>query len=59
MVRIASLHAPRENCLYFVYSSDGTMTDQMLQAAIQMELDRPKLKKEVPIPWVADRTPLR
>ena len=59
MLRIASLRAPRGNCLYYVYSSDGTMTDQMLQAAIQMELDRPKLKKETPIPQVADRTPFR
>lgn len=44
-----------ENELH-AYSSDGTMTDQMLQAAIQMELERAKLKKEVPISQVADRT---
>ena len=30
MLRLASLRAPRGNCLYYVYSSDGTMTDQML-----------------------------
>lgn len=34
MLLIASLRAPRENYLY-IYSSDGTMTDPMLQAAIQ------------------------
>ena len=55
MLVIASLRAPRENCLY-IYSSAGTMTDPMLQAAIQMELERAKLKKEVPLSQVADRT---
>ena len=38
------------------YSVDGTMTDQALRAAIEVELDRAKIKKEVSISQVADRT---
>lgn len=38
------------------YSVDGTMTDQALQAAIEVELDRAKIKKKVSISQVADRT---
>ncbi|MGH7929295.1 MAG: hypothetical protein ACREQV_16015, partial [Candidatus Binatia bacterium] len=35
---------------------DGTMTDEALEATIQMELERSKLKKEVPVSQVADWT---
>lgn len=38
------------------YSIDGTMTDEALEAAIQMELERSKVQKELPISQVADRT---
>ncbi|MGH7929363.1 MAG: ABC transporter substrate-binding protein [Candidatus Binatia bacterium] len=38
------------------YSVDGAMTDEALEAAIQMELERSKLKKKVPVSLVADST---
>lgn len=40
------------------YSSDGSLTDQALQALIQYELERSKTKKDVSLSQVADRTPL-
>lgn len=53
----ATMRAVLDNYLQ-AYSGDGTMTDPMLQAAIQMELERSKLQKEIPVSQVADRTPL-
>jgi hypothetical protein len=38
------------------YSFDGTMTDEALEAAIQMELECSMLQKELPISQVALRT---
>lgn len=38
------------------YSSDGTMTDEILKAALEDALRRAKIEKSIPINQIADRT---
>jgi ABC-type nitrate/sulfonate/bicarbonate transport system substrate-binding protein len=38
------------------YSSDGTMTDEILKAALDDALRRAKIEKSIPITQIADRT---
>jgi ABC-type nitrate/sulfonate/bicarbonate transport system substrate-binding protein len=38
------------------YSSDGTMTDELLKAALEDALRRAKIEKSIPINQIADRT---
>lgn len=38
------------------YSSDGTMTDEILKAALEDALRRAKIEKSIPISQIADRT---
>jgi NitT/TauT family transport system substrate-binding protein len=39
-----------------LYSADGTMTDVMLQAALDVELQRGKIEKKIALSEIADRT---
>jgi ABC-type nitrate/sulfonate/bicarbonate transport system substrate-binding protein len=39
-----------------LYSADGTMTDVMLQAALDVEIQRGKIEKKVALSDIADRT---
>ena len=39
-----------------LYSTDGTMTDQSLQAALDVEVQRGKIEKKVALSEIADRT---
>ena len=38
-----------------LYSADGTMTDQALQAALDVEIQRANIQKKVSISEIADR----
>jgi hypothetical protein len=38
-----------------MYSTDGTMTDQALQAALDVELQRANIQRKVSISEIADR----
>jgi ABC-type nitrate/sulfonate/bicarbonate transport system substrate-binding protein len=39
-----------------LYSADGTMTDVMLQAALDVEVQRGKIERKVALSEIADRT---
>ena len=39
-----------------LYSTDGTMTDQSLQAALDVEVQRGKIERKVALSEIADRT---